>query len=628
MGACLLTFPDTAGCASRHEIARALAQAGIPVFPCRVNAKEPATAHGFQDATTDISQIDRWWSDADYNVAFEPEQAGLCVIDLDIKSGGPANWAAFTDDKPPTYMVETASGGAHLYYRGSLPPSASKLARGIDTRGRRSYVLAVGSIVDDLPYIANSAPIAELPAWVARSLAPTRQAVTASVEIDLPANIDIARARVRDLVKAGDVAREGDGGNDRTYRVATELINIGLSAERTAQMLREEWNAHCEPPWSDEEIETIVNNAWRYRQNEPGSWGRLDGTPQAWVDYAETQKPIGRFHLTSPSQAMQRTPPEYWDTHKLLLRGRGSVSLCYAAYSNFKTTWAANYSVAIAKATGCRVLYVLGEGLGGFGPLTLKALLESWNMDHPDNPISVDWLDAHLQIVERMPALLDDAQMIEFVECVKSWQPDIVWLDTLGNAAAGANLSAIEIGTKVGQQARYLAEGLHADLWLMHHRGKDGERATGSQYIAGNDPDMILALQHDRASSRLTVTVEKDRWGERERRVHFGTRLVDVGSGRLFAATHELPSQPANNAPLEDDARRVTRHVTERCAGGEMTGVTNSHEYGPAQMAHDLGMEQPYLKQVLTYARLRNYLKIDKSRGWCPGSVVPIGRDV
>ena len=35
------------------------ASLGIPVFPLRENAKEPATAHGCKDATTDPQQIDQ-----------------------------------------------------------------------------------------------------------------------------------------------------------------------------------------------------------------------------------------------------------------------------------------------------------------------------------------------------------------------------------------------------------------------------------------------------------------------------------------------------------------------------------------------------------------------------------------
>ena len=68
----------------RHKAARALAEQGIPVFPCRVGSKEPTTVNGFKDETTDLWQIDRWWSEADWNLRVRPVNLGLVALDLDI----------------------------------------------------------------------------------------------------------------------------------------------------------------------------------------------------------------------------------------------------------------------------------------------------------------------------------------------------------------------------------------------------------------------------------------------------------------------------------------------------------------------------------------------------------------
>jgi len=139
---------------SRFAAALSYAQMGIPVFPCVVGGKEPATAHGFKDRTTDLTQIERWWSQADYNLAIVPEDAGWCVIDIDPKNGGFDTWNKhFSDRVPQTYTVRTPSGGLHLYFKGSLPGSAGKLGRGIDTRGRDGYVLVPPSIVNGNEYI-------------------------------------------------------------------------------------------------------------------------------------------------------------------------------------------------------------------------------------------------------------------------------------------------------------------------------------------------------------------------------------------------------------------------------------------------------------------------------------------
>jgi len=44
--------------------------AKIPFVPCKPGSKEPATRHGFKDATTDPSQIRAWWTqNPDCNLA-------------------------------------------------------------------------------------------------------------------------------------------------------------------------------------------------------------------------------------------------------------------------------------------------------------------------------------------------------------------------------------------------------------------------------------------------------------------------------------------------------------------------------------------------------------------------------
>src|ERR1700733_593319 len=189
----------------RHKAALAYAEAGIPVFPCLPLRKEPATAHGFYDATTEKGQIDDWWSVADYNPAFEPKTAGLCVIDVD--RAGKTAWRDFCRDADitnDTYAVQTPSGGEHDYFEGSLPSSVRRLVGGaaIDTRGQGGYVLIPPSHLKNGYYrVLRNGPCAKLPAAIARNFTKSAPATLSVVEpSDAPANIQRGRTTLRNLV--------------------------------------------------------------------------------------------------------------------------------------------------------------------------------------------------------------------------------------------------------------------------------------------------------------------------------------------------------------------------------------------------------------------------------------------
>ena len=150
-----------------HEAALAYAARGIPVFPCRVGGKKPlAGSHSYQDATTDPDKINAWWADTDYNIGFEPGSVGWTVVDVDDKNGhrGSRSWSELCPEPPETLMVRTPSGGFHIYFLGTVRPSAGVLADGLDIRSQDSYVLLPPSVVDGKAYeIIHAHPLAPLP---------------------------------------------------------------------------------------------------------------------------------------------------------------------------------------------------------------------------------------------------------------------------------------------------------------------------------------------------------------------------------------------------------------------------------------------------------------------------------
>jgi hypothetical protein len=147
----------------KHATALMLADAGIPCFPCGINAKEPVgwlVHRGLKDRTCDRALIDKWWTQGDWNVAIVPDDLGCYVVDIDIRDGGLDVWRALCEEHgwhgAASCMVRTPSGGWHLYYRGSHANSVGTAKRGlgpgIDIRGREGYVLIPPSIIDGTEY--------------------------------------------------------------------------------------------------------------------------------------------------------------------------------------------------------------------------------------------------------------------------------------------------------------------------------------------------------------------------------------------------------------------------------------------------------------------------------------------
>ncbi|MFH8368861.1 bifunctional DNA primase/polymerase [Streptomyces sp. NPDC018031] len=190
------------------------AERGWPVFPLRPGGKRPAghaedrcpgtgrCAGGHrtpeQRATTDPDLIRAAWSKRPYNVAIATGPARLVVVDLDTLKpkdliGTPDGVTTFKalceragQAVPHTYRVRTPSGGTHLYFTAPdgirLRNTAGTLGTRIDTRAWGGYVVAPGSTTPAGSYeIADPAPVAQLPAWLAQQLQPETLPAPATV---------------------------------------------------------------------------------------------------------------------------------------------------------------------------------------------------------------------------------------------------------------------------------------------------------------------------------------------------------------------------------------------------------------------------------------------------------------
>lgn len=120
---------------------------GWPVFPLHPGDKSPMTRHGFKDASTDPTQIRRWWAAAPNANIGLPTGVAFDVIDVD-----PDGWSAWREmvagDVLPTVhgMVCTSRGGLHAYVEPTGGGNLAGVKLGIDYRGKGGYVVAPPSV--------------------------------------------------------------------------------------------------------------------------------------------------------------------------------------------------------------------------------------------------------------------------------------------------------------------------------------------------------------------------------------------------------------------------------------------------------------------------------------------------
>lgn len=151
--------------------ALAYARAGFPVFPlweptgvgvcsCSHGAadtlpngdkhskgKHPRTTHGLADATTDLEQVTKWWTQwPNANIGIRTGD-GIGVVDLD----GPEGLASGRKMGLVSPVRTLTGNGAQLWYlvpegQKLVTRQAKKLAEGVDTRGTGGFVVVPPSL--------------------------------------------------------------------------------------------------------------------------------------------------------------------------------------------------------------------------------------------------------------------------------------------------------------------------------------------------------------------------------------------------------------------------------------------------------------------------------------------------
>ena len=559
------------------EEALRLAATGIPVFPCLPGEKAPATPNGFRDATTDPTQIERWWSEADYNIAFSPEMAGLCVIDTDPPAGEEA-WAALETEHglaPRTWTIRTPRGGLHRYFKGSLPGSVSKLGQNIDTRGVNSYVLVPPSRTKHGLYTAEdaSSPV-PLPEWVPSVLGARKRdhVATASDDLDQPQNV----RRAIYYLEHAEPAVEGEGGDSRTYIVACEVLNYGISEAKALDLIEEHYNPRCIPPWDTEDLEVKIQNAASYAQNEPGAWA----VERASVAHGEalgkllpslTPARRSKFHLYTLDEVRQLPEPTWLIPDILQERGLGII---YGPPQSYKSFLALDLAATIATGLDAYergaqppqdVIYMAAEGFRG-----QEIRATAWEREH-DADLS------RLRLTEKAVEVMSADDATEFMQEIEAAgvKPRLIVVDTMSKALIGMNENESRDINQLVNMLEGMRDALDCAVLVIHHTGKDTSRgARGSSAIPGGF-DAMLEVEGNDVNRTAQMQVVKQKDAERRKEPYCYEGKQAHGS-LVFTQIEPRLYRMSNGNDGDLTGKRIGQALLDLGAKGEANGVSTT----------------------------------------------------
>lgn len=164
---------------------------------CSSPGKHPLVRRGLYEATSDVSQIQRWWRQwrcANIGIVTGAE-SGIAVIDIDLPPALGSLDALIAKRLAPTLTGLTGGGGLHLIYActdGALGNSAGHLPGidaelpGMDLRGNGGYIVGPPSLHRSgrsYQWLDVNCAIASAPEWL-------KQPVRTQVDLDGVASAD------------------------------------------------------------------------------------------------------------------------------------------------------------------------------------------------------------------------------------------------------------------------------------------------------------------------------------------------------------------------------------------------------------------------------------------------------
>lgn len=508
--------------------------ADCKIFPCVPLGKLPATKDGWKEATSDAAQIAKWLAvNPNFNWACATGLSGLFVIDVD--PNGLDYWAKLLERDSDiraavdaAFQVRTPRGGLHIYFRGEGPSTASRIAAGIDTRGgfvrgdkivSGGYVLLPGSRTDKGGYTAlPGGAINPLPDCIKAIIPERAKSETKGLAKDPTKDLPVNVARVVDMLKKnvadGKVAIQGQGGDTFTFKTVASVLDKAISPALAFDLLWDNWNPHCQPPWDDWALEEKIHNAFEHGEDTKSGAKGIQANADAFAKFegqifeSSARERRSRFEPMWLRDARKDVRPARWLIPNIL--PDVGVGILYGLSGTYKTfialDWALSLAHGIAGQWGAppvknTVLFFAGESSYALQ----QERVDAWCAKHELNAEDADFV-----IVRGVPAYGDAEGWAEVREGVSALhaRPALIVIDTLTRLMTGLDENNNNDGKLAMKFCEELSENYGCFVLSIGHTGKDENRGLRGAQVFIDNSDAVFSLK-GKAKGSVAMTVKK-----------------------------------------------------------------------------------------------------------------------